>query len=128
MATPVSLPPFAVLDAAAHDLATAARAAGDFSRERAISKAQVQMLSGTSPIAVYGALLIESCTNPGIVYRISHTGGCGCPAAQAGRACWHQALVDVLIAAQARALPPLGQRIATARKTRADIEMDECFT
>lgn len=125
----ITLPPFAVLDAAAHELATAARAAGDLSRERAISKAQVQLLSGAAPIAVFGALLIESRTNAGAVHRVSHTSGCSCAAAQAGRACWHAALVEIVIDAQARALPALGQRIADAhRKTRAEIEMDECFT
>jgi hypothetical protein len=128
MATSISLPPITVLEEAAHDLAEEARSAGNSARERAISKAQLQLAAGTQPVPVYGAFLVKSRTAPGTVYRISHVNGCSCQAAQQGRACWHQALVDILEAASARAVPavPMGSCLA-AERARVEREALELF-
>lgn len=123
MSTTVSLPPIEVLESAAHTLAEQARTAKDTGRENAINKAQMQLAAGTVPVAVYGAFLVESRTNPGIVYRVSHVYGCGCQAGQSGKACWHSALIAIVETAQARALP---QRIAKSR-VQIDAETAELF-
>ncbi len=111
----------AELTAAAHD-------AEDKRGENALNKAIYHYAHGVRPELTTGGYLIASATAANVVYRVSDTAGCNCEAAQKGRICWHQALIEIIEAAQARAIPPYAP--VTQRPSYEDAmrELSECFS
>ncbi len=109
------LPPMNVLATAAAELASVAFEAGDKANENAINKAMLQLHTGCVPIATTGGFLIESRTRGGVVHRVSNVYGCNCEGGRAGRACWHSSLLEIVEAAQTRAIPLAVTREQAAR-------------
>lgn len=115
----ITLPPIAVLASSAHELATAATEAGDTANAHALNKAALQLHQGISITPTVGGFLIASATRAGTIHRVSHVHGCSCEAGINGRPCWHAAAVEIIIDAQARAIPAAKPRI---RITQAQVD------
>ena len=124
----ITLPPAAALEAAAAELNASAP---DAKRRIAISKALYDLLLMTRPImAVAGAFLVPSTSRAGLVHRVDHVNGCDCEAGRAGRACRHQAALELIEQANARTMPALlgverAARLAAAAEAAA--LLNECF-
>lgn len=129
MSTNLSLPPIAVLASAAADLVIAAADANNTPRVNALNKAALYLHEGVQVTLTCGGCLIPSGTRGGVVHRVTTVYGCSCEAARGGRICWHAALVEIIEAAQVRAIP-MADRIAAARmvaRAKAEREMAELF-
>lgn len=113
MSTDLILPQISILAESA--AALVAEAGDNRSRVNALNKAIHHLHEGVEPIATFGGFLIESGTRGGIIHRVDSVKGCSCEASAAGRACWHQALLDIIVHGQMRRLP-LADRIAAARR------------
>ena len=100
----LSLPPIAVLAQVAAELATVAQEAGDTANMHALNKAMMQLHAGTVPVPTTGGFLIESRTRGGTVHRFSTAHGCSCEAGGKGKPCWHASLLEIIEAAQQRAV------------------------
>lgn len=100
----LTLPPIAVLAQVAAELATAAQEAGDTANMHALNKAVLQLHAGTVPVPTTGGFLIESRTRGGVVHRFSTAHGCSCEAGIKGKPCWHASLLEIIEAAQQRAV------------------------
>lgn len=103
----LELPSIDILAETALDLAGAASIAEDRTAENALNKAMMQLHLGVAPVATVGGFLISSRTSNDVVYRISNVYGCNCEAGRHGRACWHQAVLEIIEVAQTRTLPAL---------------------
>lgn len=126
----LTLPPMDVITSAAAELAQQARSEGNRAGENAINRAELQLRAGVTPIPTSGGFLVESRSTSGTAYRVSSVHGCGCQAGQAGRPCWHQAVITILEECGKRTLPALPQRLTAARAARvakADADMAELF-
>jgi len=99
----LDLPPINVLADVAAELATAAQDADDTANMNALNKAMLQLHAGTVPVPTTGGFLVESRTRGGVVHRVSTVHGCSCEAGSKGRICWHQSLIELIVAAQQRA-------------------------
>lgn len=122
------LPPIAVLASAAADLVLQAADAQNIGAVNALNKAALALHEGVSITPTAGGFLIPSATR-NTVHRVSTLYGCGCEAGRSGKACWHAALISIVIEAQAHAIP-MGDRIAAARfvaQAKAAREMAELF-
>jgi hypothetical protein len=121
------LPPIVILDQAAAQLADEASA--DSARLRALNKAQYALHQGISIVPVVGGFLIPSFDQGGVIYRVSTVNGCDCKAGQSGKPCKHTALIEIIEAAQTRAIT-LPDRIAARRRAayeKALAEVDELY-
>jgi hypothetical protein len=135
MANPnsITLPPITILAEAA--AALVAEAGTDRPRVNALNKACLALHEGVAPTITHGGFLVESRTRAQ-VHRVDSVYGCGCEAGQAGRSCWHQALIAIIEHAQMRAIP-MSAKIAAARSLQraaidtrqaaAQAALDECF-
>lgn len=129
MATTLSLPPIAVLATAAADLVLQAADTGNTPRVNALNKAAMHLHAGLEVTLTVGAILVPSGTRGGVIHRVDHLRGCGCERGRQGGVCWHTMLVEIIEAAQMRAIP-LPQRLSAARSaayTKALAEMNELF-
>ena len=112
MSTAISLPPAALLsDAAIALLRTAPTAAA----RRAIDKALWNLGTGVEIRSTSGGFLIASGTRANVIYRISTTDGCSCPAGASGRGCWHAAALAIIVEAQRHTRPTVARLISAAR-------------
>jgi hypothetical protein len=111
----IILPPIAILAESA--AALVAEAGENRPRVNALNKAALALHEGVAPLPTHDGFLIESRTRTQ-VHRVSSVHGCGCEAGQAGRCCWHAALLAIIEHAQMRAIP-LSDRIAAARRLHA---------
>ena len=119
------LPPANLLQRSAAILA--ANAAGNTSRIHAINKAAYFFSIGNVVLAeTFGGFLVTSATRAGTVHRLDNVHGCSCEAAQAGRACWHAAALEIIEDAQRFTMPALAPR-RSAAAARAFAEMNELF-
>lgn len=130
MSTDLILPPIAILAESAAVLV--AEAGTDRPRVNALNKAALALHEGITPTYSHDGWLVESRTRS-TVHRINSVYGCNCEAGQAGRSCWHQALITIIEHAQMRALPVAAKSAAPsladriARQRQAQAALDECF-
>ena len=121
--TILALPPMDILATAAAELARAAHEAGDRANENALNNAMYDMHTGSVPVATAGGFLVRSSTR-NLAHRVSTVYGCNCEAGSKGKPCRHQAQIEIIEAAQVRAIP-IGDRLAARRK--ALIEVNELY-
>ena len=121
----VILPPANLLQRSAAILA--ANAAGNTPRINALNRAAYHFATGGVVLAeTFGGFLVTSATRAGTIHRLDNVHGCSCEAAQAGRACWHAAALEIIEDAQRFTMPALPRRSAAAVKAFA--EMDELYS
>ena len=121
----VILPPANLLQRSAAILA--ANAAGNTPRINALNRAAYHFATGGVALAeTFGGFLVTSATRAGTIHRLDNVHGCSCEAAQAGRACWHAAALEIIEDAQRFTMPALPRRSAAAVKAFA--EMDELYS
>lgn len=125
MATNISLPPAAAIEAAANELRTVAEP----KRLVALNKAQYDLLVLQPQIVrVSGGYLMPSTSRAGLVHRVDDLGGCDCEAGRAGRQCRHAVAIELVEAAQQRTMSALTSRAAKlATAAEAKRLIDECF-
>ena len=125
MAT-LSLPPMDLLQRSAAVLA--ANAAGNTPRINALNTAAYHFATGGVALAeTFGGFLVTSATRAGTIHRLDNVHGCSCEAAQAGRACWHAAALEIIEDAQRFTMPALAPR-RSAAAVKAFAEMDELYS
>jgi hypothetical protein len=97
------LPPSAVLQAIADELAGAAHQAGDERNMHALDKAAYALAEGIRVERGAAGLLIPSATSA-TIYRVAPDRGCTCRSAAHGKPCWHAALLEIVTVAEERAI------------------------
>ena len=117
------LPPIYILAAVAAELALAAHEAGDRANENALNNAMYDLHTGSVPIATAGGFFVKSSTR-NTAHRVSAVYGCSCEAGSKGRPCRHMAQIEIIEAAQRRAIP-MGGRLVAWRKVL--IEANELY-
>jgi hypothetical protein len=119
----LSLPPMSILATAAAELARAAHEAGDKANENALNNAMYDLHTGSVPIATCGGFLVRSSTR-NLAHRVSNVYGCNCEAGSKGKPCRHQAQIEIIEAAQVRAIPVVDRLVAWRK---ALIEVNELY-
>src|SRR4026207_2097197 len=105
----ITLPPIAVLAESAAALVE--QAGENRPRINSLNKAIHHLHEGVAPRPTFGGFLVESGTRGGVIHRVSTVNGCSCESGQAGKACWHQAMIEVIEHAAQRAVP-MGMRLS----------------
>ena len=128
----ITFPPIEILSEVAAELATAAQEAGDTANTHALNKAALYLHQGITLMPTTGGFLIASATRAGTIHRLSTTNGCSCESGMRQRPCWHMGCLEIIEAAQQRAVP-LALRLTEARaallakQAEAQRLLDECY-